>query len=723
MRKQVEAFVALVALFCGLALLSGCHHIPKGRSSVDRVDIRGEDAVSGLQDKIATKPSPKFVWLFRGILYEYSVYDRFVLQDDLARVEAYYRERGFFEARARAGRVFHKDDQHVRIEILVEEGKPVLTKKGVIQGVPQGDPVAALSANAALARTLPVDKPFDNDKYVEAKEQIKASLTERGYAHAEVESEATIDLVNHAVVPVFKVEPGPVSRYGAITIKGLGKLPESNVRRTLDLHPGARFDSAELTDAQQEALGLGVFASVDIKPKLSKTADGAPDPVVPLEITVEPAKLRAWQIGGGVEFDSLKTDIHGVVGWEHHNFFGGLRTFSIVFRPGLILYPLRVNNITAPTDVLLAEKLKLELRQPSFIEARTTGFLSPQFNVFPLLLTPNPDPSQPVIGYAELQHATGANRQFGRLFAELSHNIQVDVPIRYLAGRPVNEQGERVPNTGADPFNSLSTIVLSYPELRTQLDFRDDRVHPHKGVYLANSLQYAGGPFGGTASDLKVQPEARVYVPLHKRITWASRASVGFLMPFNYGDAVRNPRGDIDAANATRDEVRDFQVTFFRGFFSGGPSSNRGYPIRGVGPHARVPFLTPDAAATAAFNCDAADPEALARCVTPTGGFTIWELSTELRFQITKPLSIATFCDASDVSRQTFDIRVKYLHLSCGAGVRYDTPVGPIRADLGVRIPGMQVLGGKVDGDGESTPNTFPLGLPMALAVGIGEAY
>ncbi|RYZ62938.1 MAG: hypothetical protein EOP08_11680, partial [Proteobacteria bacterium] len=133
--------------------------------------------------------------------------------------------------------------------------------------------------------------------------------------------------------------------------------------------------------------------------------------------------------------------------------------------------------------------------------------------------------------------------------------------------------------------------------------------------------------------------------------------------------------------------------------------------------------LTPDAAATAAFNCDAADPEALARCVTPTGGFTIWELSTELRFQITKPLSIATFCDASDVSRQTFDIRVKYLHLSCGAGVRYDTPVGPIRADLGVRIPGMQVLGGKVDGDGESTPNTFPLGLPMALAVGIGEAY
>ena len=92
----------------------------------------------------------------------------------------------------------------------------------------------------------------------------------------------------------------------------------------------------------------------------------------------------------------------------------------------------------------------------------------------------------------------------------------------------------------------------------------------------------------------------------------------------------------------------------------------------------------------------------------------------ELRFQITKDLSIATFCDASDVSRRTFDIRVSYLHLSCGPGVRYDTPVGPIRADIGVRIPGAQVPGGKSNEEHVPVPL---LGLPVALAVGIGEAY
>ncbi len=717
-RKQLEY---LVALACGLFFLCGCHSIPKGRSSVDEVDIRGENEVTGLEDKIATRPSPKFLWLFRGVLYEYSVYDRFVVQDDLARVEAYYRERGYYEAHARAGRVFRKDEQHVRVEILVEEGKPVLTQKGTIDGIPLDAPRVLLASTAALLSALPVGKPFDQDQFAAAKEQIKSALTKRGYAYAEVESEATVDLVARKVTPVFHVKPGPLCTYGPITITGLGKLPEKVVRRTLNLKPGSSFDSEELIDAQQAALGLNVFASIEIKPKLGKRADGSPEPVVPLQVLTEPSKLKAWQIGGGIEFDALKSDVHALIGWEHHNFLGGLRSFSVMFRPGLILYPLRISNPVAPTELLFEERLKLEFRQPAFLEPRSTAFLAPQFNVFPLLLTPNPDPAQPVIGYAELQHSTGINRQFGRLFGEVSHNIQVDVPLRYLAGND-DRGGARVP--GPDPFDRLSTIVLSYPQLRNQLDFRDDRVHPHKGFYLANTLQYAGGPFGGTASDIKIQPEGRVYVPLHKRITWATRASVGFLIPFNYGDAIRSTRkrGDRPATTA---EIRDYQVTFFRGFFSGGPSSNRGYAVRGVGPYDQVPFLTPAAAAGAAFGCNAANNSELQKCFTPTGGFTLWELSTELRFQITKALSLATFCDASDVSRQTFDIRLGYLHLSCGPGIRYDTPVGPIRADLGVRIPGMQIPGNlsKYELARERIAETFPLGLPLALAVGIGEAY
>ena len=108
-------------------------------------------------------------------------------------------------------------------------------------------------------------------------------------------------------------------------------------------------------------------------------------------------------------------------------------------------------------------------------------------------------------------------------------------------------------------------------------------------------------------------------------------------------------------------------------------------------------------------------------CRTPTGGFTLWEASSELRFAITGPLSVATFCDASDVSPQETDFRWNHLHLSCGAGGRYDTPVGPIRLDVGYRIPGMQVIGGLTPDERE--PKTFAFGIPIAVHIGIGEAY
>ena len=98
-----------------------------------------------------------------------------------------------------------------------------------------------------------------------------------------------------------------------------------------------------------------------------------------------------------------------------------------------------------------------------------------------------------------------------------------------------------------------------------------------------------------------------------------------------------------------------------------------------------------------------------------------------MRFEVTGPLGVAVFCDMGDVSPNQHDLRWDHLHLSCGSGVRYDTPVGPIRLDVGVRIPGMQVLG-MTDAQVAANPiEGAPPGLfnnwPMALSFGIGETY
>ena len=104
----------------------------------------------------------------------------------------------------------------------------------------------------------------------------------------------------------------------------------------------------------------------------------------------------------------------------------------------------------------------------------------------------------------------------------------------------------------------------------------------------------------------------------------------------------------------------------------------------------------------------------------PLGGLSLWEASLELRFPILAPLGGATFCDASDVSPDP-STSPRYPHLSCGVGLRYDTPIGPVRLDVGYGSPARRSRTG-TDRAPTASPAPF-YGLPVAFAFGIGEAF
>ncbi|MCL2776887.1 MAG: BamA/TamA family outer membrane protein [Polyangiaceae bacterium] len=687
-------------------VLGGCHAVPEGRLAVDDVTVRGPRAVGteAIEDKIATAPSPKFLGLFQGFVNEYSIFDHFILQRDLARIEATYRKKGYYEAHARAGRVIARNARHVRVEIVVEKGRPVLVRRVTIDGL-DGVPKNIRDAVQSVAKDgLPKDSPFDEDAFENTERAIARVLSDHGYAFATSKGEAAVDVVARAADVFYTVTPGPACTFGPLTIDGLGPIPERPVRAVIDIKEGAPFSQSAVEAAQRAVMELGVFASVEftralpsqtqLEPPAPPTGKRSPQ-VIPMHAKVEVSRLRAIHLGGGFEFDALKADAHGVVGWEHRNWFGGMRTLSITFRPGVVLYPLRVNNIAWPTHPLLEERTSIDFRQPSFLERRTAGFVRQRFDVFPVLIDPNPPANAPVLGYTEFKNAVGVDRTFGSVYVAFSHNLQVDSPFSYIGP--------------SDP--TLSTILTSYPELFVALDRRDDKIRTRRGIYLANTVQVAAKPWFSNAHDIKVQPEVRVYTPLSKQSVFAARASIGFLEPTNYGTTITHGLNEV-GSNA--EQTRDFQLTFLRGFFSGGPSSNRGYPIRGVGPSAVVPFLSPVVALGQVSPCTSNE------CRSPTGGFTLWETSVELRHTMGGPISAAVFCDASDVSPQPNDIRLSHPHLSCGFGVRYDTAAGPIRVDLGYRIPGLQVIG-KLTPD-ENIPPNF-VGIPMAVHLGVGEAY
>jgi outer membrane translocation and assembly module TamA len=711
---------ALVA--AGALALGGCTQIPHGRSAIDDVDIQGTQALdaSDVADKLATGSTEKFFGLFRGVVYDYEVYDPSVLQRDMARVERYYRGKGFLEAHARVGRVIQVNASHVRIEILVEEGAPTLNRIARIEGLVGVTIEVATAAHKAVDADLPNMARFDEESFASAKDDLKQALTDRGYAYAQVEGEASIDLATRRVDYLLKVVPGPLCTFGKMTIVGLDpdregpqpqEIDEAPLRRAIDIDEGEPFSSAKIEAGTQALLDLEVFSAARIDPDLPRPPPE--HPVIALNVSVEPTKLRQIRAGGGLEFDEIKTDLHLLLGWEDHNFLGGLRDFSVDFKPGAVLYPLRIDTIGV-TDVFPEERLKLQFRQPSFLEARTSFFVKPEFNVYPFLVVPDPPANSDVLGYVETKGSIGLDRPFGKLSVSVAYNAQAELPFYY------KQIGDAPP---------VPTIVLAYPQLVTKLDLRDDPTHPHEGIYLANDLQIANAAFGSSADDVRVQPEVRAYVPLGKRVTLAARASVGFLFPTNYGVASYLPDDNLTDGNRTK----YIEETYFRGFTSGGPSSNRGYPIRGIAPYGYVPFLLPAVVSSAAQSGGCTNSQlAASSCAVPIAGLTLWELSLEARFQVSGPFSTAAFCDAGDVSPYQTDLRFTHLHLSCGVGARYDTPVGPIRFDIGYRIQPLQVIGfpnEKAAADpqaGGNPVNGLPpefLGAPVAISFGIGEAY
>jgi outer membrane protein insertion porin family/translocation and assembly module TamA len=141
-------------------------------------------------------------------------------------------------------------------------------------------------------------------------------------------------------------------------------------------------------------------------------------------------------------------------------------------------------------------------------------------------------------------------------------------------------------------------------------------------------------------------------------------------------------------------------------FFSGGANSVRGYaqnqlgprvltadpssllfPINGAGP---IP-CTPDEVIDLTCNANELDDGAFAT-PRPTGGGVLLEGSLEYRITLGRNLEAAVFTDFGQIFPETGSLKVSQFEISPGLGMRYLSPVGPIRVDVGYRFRGIEPL-------------------------------
>ena len=81
------------------------------------------------------------------------------------------------------------------------------------------------------------------------------------------------------------------------------------------------------------------------------------------------------------------------------------------------------------------------------------------------------------------------------------------------------------------------------------------------------------------------------------------------------------------------------------------------------------------------------------------------------------PLGAVLFVDSSDVRSGRVDYSLGTPHLAPGVGLRYPTPVGPVRLDLGFRV--LEALGREAPVG--TPPEVF--GAPMTLSLAVGQAF
>jgi outer membrane translocation and assembly module TamA len=222
-----------------------------------------------------------------------------------------------------------------------------------------------------------------------------------------------------------------------------------------------------------------------------------------------------------------------------------------------------------------------------------------------------------------------------RIDRELSNYLtaSVGLDISYNDFYNVN------PNEETEESTQDNHLVIQFAELIYNTS-NDDLLNPTHGVLLRGRLDNSSTVLLSDVNFAKFELEGRHYLPIWWGMIFATRLMLGSIQPY----------GDTESAEIPSN-VR---------FFAGGPGSVRGFEINRLGP------LDSDG--------------------DPIGGNSLIEGSTELRFPIVGQLWGALFLDFGNVFSPPFTYRLDDLRYTAGPGIRYMTPIGPIRLDIGFII-------------------------------------
>jgi outer membrane protein insertion porin family len=616
-----------------------------------------------LESAIATTKSSAWArkWYLRWLgLGEKRYFNEVEFRRDVVRLILLYRQSGYMNAVVDTSVL--RTPRDVYATFRIHEGDPVRVVRLDVRGLDSNVNVEKLKRDLPLQ----VGDPFNRFLMQASADTIVARLHNNGYPYAEVlrnfDSEAGI---LKAEVEL-DAQPGPRMRIGEVIIRGLHDVDTGTVRRVMSVRPGNTFNQDALYQTQRDLYGMGVFSSVNVV---------LVDSVIPQETVQRDSTVRtliqvqegpAHQVRVGFGYATVEC-FRVQSGWAAHDFLGGARTLDLSGRlsklgAGTPKHTTGFNQFCNPfagtwTVDTLNYTFGITLRQPAFLSrshVATVGFVAERRSEFGVYT----------------REAIGGN-------ADLTFNTRGRLPLTvgysYSVGRTTAADGIycslfRLCDEASRKFlrdrRQFGAVTISAVRDRS-----NSILDPSEGSVTTVSLLHASRLVGSQSPYEFNRGEVEVakYYPIGRRTVFAWRVRGGTILPRNIQFPGQNIR----------------YVPPDQRFYGGGPNSVRGYGRNELGP--RVYVISDSLAVDSVATVLAGEKVFRGVFTAPTGGNTAIILNAELRFPspiLAQRVRLGVFVDAGQVWERGEElVPIRGMRVTPGAGVRFATPLGPVRID------------------------------------------
>jgi len=513
---------------------------------------------------------------------------------------------------------------NLAVYIHIEEGPQYFIHSLDVQGAAKLDKTQLLSQLSSVE-----GQPFSEYNVAVDRDGILQQCSTRGFPNATFEWSSKPASQAHQIDLTYVVHEGQQEFVRAVLISGLQNTRRSLVDSKMLLKAGDPLSPAAERDTQRRLYDLGVFARVD-------TAIQNPDGETPEKYVLydmEEARKYSIATGFGAEFARI----------------GGCSTCLEAPQGQTGFAPDATLDVSRLDLWGLGHSLSFRGRVSTLEQRALINYTAPRVrgnDKLTLSYTILYDNSKDVRTFTA-QRAEGSVQLSDRL------SKSITFLYRYTYRHVVVDQSTLKISPYLIPLFAQPDRVgeLSWSMIQ---DRRDDPIETHKGIYNTLDISAAPRAFGSEITFGRFLGRNATYHPIGKKLVLARATSFGIVRPLhNAGEA-------------------NTVIPLPEHFFSGGATSERGFPDLQAGPRDTITGF-------------------------PLGGTALLMNQTELRFPLLgEDIGGVLFHDMGNVYSSVSSISFRteqhgqsdfdYMNHAVGFGIRYRTPIGPVRLDLAYSI-------------------------------------